>query len=75
MRGTAHNDTDLVKVPSPASLGLTVSYYLSQVGAELGAPDPNRLIADVNAPFEQQFLHVAVRQQKAMVKVHRIRND
>ncbi len=69
---TAENDAHLASVPGPAAPRLTVPQGLSQVGAELGAPDPNRLVADVDASLEQQLLHVPVREQEAVVKVHRV---
>ncbi len=62
-------------MPAPAVPRFTVAQRFSQVGAELGAPYPDRFMADVDAPLEHQLLHVAVREQEAVVEVHRVGND
>ncbi len=48
---------------------------LSQVGTELGAPSADCFVTDVDAPLEQEFLYVAVREQEAVVEIYRVGDD
>jgi len=72
---TTENDAHLVQMPTPASPRFTVAQRFGQVGTELHTPDTNRSVADVDASLEQQLLHVPVREQEAVVKVHRVGDD
>ena len=41
----------------------------------MALPCAHRFVTDVDAPLEQQLLHVLVGKQEAVVKVDRIRDD
>ncbi len=75
MRDTAHYDTHLIQMPGSATLWFAVAQRLGQVGTKLGASDPDRLMADVDALFEQKFLHVPVGKQKAVAKIDCVGDD
>ena len=62
-------------MPGSPSSGAAVPQCLSQVWAERGTPDPDRLVTDVDTTLKKQFLHIAVREQKTVVKVNRVAND
>ena len=62
-------------MPVPAAPRPTTAQRFGQVRAKLGAPDPDRFVADVDASLEQQLLHVPIREQEAVVGVHGLGTD
>lgn len=55
--------------------GVHAAATLRLYQSELQAPCPDRLVADVDAPLEQQLLHVPVRDRQTVVKVDGMTDD
>ena len=70
-----HHDPHLVEMPNTPSPGLTLPQRLGQVGSELQAPRSHRLVTDIDAPLEEQFLHVPVRDGQAVVEINGVTDD
>jgi RNA binding exosome subunit len=52
-----------------------VAQRFGQVGTELGTPDPDRLMTDLDTSLEQQLLHIPVQKQKAVIEIDRVGDD
>ena len=75
VRDPTENHAHLVYVPAPTASGLAAPERFSAIRTEANALRSNCLVADVDAPLEQQFLHVPIRKQETMVKIDRVRDD
>ena len=66
---------DLIKVPAPARIGSVMNAPLTDLGgkhwSEPVPPETHRLVAYIDAAFEQQILDLAQRQRIANVHHHR----
>ena len=55
-----HGRTHLVEMPSGTPSGFPMAQFFDEERSELYAPFAEGLMADLNAPLVQQFLHVSV---------------
>ena len=67
--------THLVQMPPGTPSGFPVAQVFREEGSEFQAPLAESLVAHLNAPPVQQFLHVSVAQRKAMVKPDGVLDD
>jgi hypothetical protein len=64
-----------VQVPLFATSRMAPTKLACQQRAELAAPQPDGLLADLDAPFGEQFLDIAVAEQEAVVQPDRVSDD
>ena len=74
MQFTANLHKNLVHVPPPVARPHSRNPTFPDFRSK-HRPEPNRFMADVNAPLMQQILHVAEQQWKTDVHHHRQPND